>query len=243
MTGYIARPGEISTEYHKMNISDGEKHPETDDLTDTLNKIDNHNKEGIENSELMTTSLSLGEAWELWWVSDDLSIPNGVMTPEYKIVPNTEAYPIFTEDLKPKLEAFLRYSVRKDKSVVCDVYMPSKSNQWVKTDRDKEWRRNKDGDTKYPYQRVPAIQFRTSMSDVPIFEAQKPIMDALDVLVSKTQNEVDRFNALITLFPGDVSKKFIEELTTMAKPFIQNLDEYDPAQWPKYLEKKLIRGK
>jgi SPP1 family phage portal protein len=64
-------------------------------------------------------------------------------------------------------------------------------------------------------------------------------MDAIDELISKTQNEVDRYNALITLFPGKIDEDMINRLTVLAKPFIDELDNYDPAAWPRYLEKNL----
>lgn len=237
IVGYAGRPGEIQTEYKVVQENSKET---TDDLTQLFAAFDLHNEEGIENSELLTRSLSVGIAWELWYTSDELELKKGMRTPEYKIVDNEDCVPIYTKDIKPKLEAFIRFQEDEiEKTLTADIYYPKKSEHWKRSEGKDEWRRDTTGDTIYPYEAVPVIPFRTSANNQPVFEAQKGIMDALDSLVSKTQNEVDRFNALITLFPGDVDKKFIEQITELAKPYIKNLEQYDPQAWPRYLEKNL----
>lgn len=242
VVGYAGRAGDVKTEYFRLN-SDGEipeDGTDKDEITAYIEEMDKYNHEDIENSELMYASLSLGLAWELWWVSDELETAGSPMTAEYKILDNRECIAVWDGSLKPKLEKFLRFWCKKedgeDKEYL-DVYYPKLSEQYRK-EKD-SWIRNEKGDSLYPFNRVPVIPFRTSMGDQPLFEAQKPIIDAFDKLVSQTQNEVDRYNALITLFPGGVTKDFIEKLTELAKPYIDNLDDYDPAKWPKYLEKNL----
>ena len=240
IVGYAGRPGEIKTSY--KNTAD-----EQDDITTILELFDEHNKEGIENSELLTASLSVGIAWELWWTSDELELSNGILTPEYKIVPNNEILPIWTDSLKPKLEKAIRFwcaGTGKDKKEYADIYMPLKWERWefVKDNWQQVKPVDEDGNPisrEHPYNRVPVIPFRTGINDEPVFLAQIPIIDSLDAIVSKTQNEVDRYNALISLFPNTVSKEFIDKLIEAAKPYIDGLGQYDPGQWPKYLEKNL----
>lgn len=235
IVGYAGRPGEIKTDYRYIPEPDSEG--EADELTELLKMFDEHNKEGLENSELLTKSLSLGIAWELWYISNDLELPKAVMTPEYKILDNIECLPVFDGTLKPKLEKFFRFWKSEDKTEELDVYYPEYSEHYTK--KEEGWIANTELDTKYPYKRVPVIPFRTSMDNRPVFAAQKPLIDSFDMIVSKTQNEVDRFNALITLFPGKIDRDFIQKLTEAAKPYIDSLDEYEPDQWPKYLEKNL----
>lgn len=241
VVGYAGRPGEITTEY--FNITGQE--PEKDDVTDILEEFDKYNREGVENSELLTTSLSLGIAWELWWVSDELELGNGLLTPEYKIVDNGEIWPIFTNSLKPKLERVIRFwneGEGDSKVEYADVYYPYYWERYTKGKRDWSLTPPVDSEGKpipmvYPYSKVPAIPFRASMTNSPLFAAQTKLIDSYDSLVSKTQNEVDRFNALLMLFPGGIDREFISKITEAAKPYIDNLGQFDPAQWPQYLGK------
>lgn len=236
IVGYAGRPGEIQTEY-RATQENGKQG--ADPITELFASFDLHNEEGIENSELLTRSLSVGIAWELWYVSDELSLSGGMKTPEYKIVDNEDIIAIYDSRIKPKLTEFIRFQEEIDGTITADIYRAKQSERWNRKPNSDVWLHDKEGDTIYPFETVPAIPFRTSSNNEPVFEAQKSIMDAIDSLTSKTQNEVDRFNALITLFPGDVDKEFIKELTELAKPFIKNLDQYDPAAWPRYLEKNL----
>lgn len=239
IVGYTGRPGEIVTEYVR---EDGEE----DQVTELLESFDKYNNEGIENSELLTASLSLGIAWELWWTSDELDLPNAMLTPEYKIISNFEAVPVWTNDIKPKMKKFIRFwcdGHGQDKIEYADIYMPLKWERWINSDGVWGLTIPLDSDGNkismiHPYNRVPVIPYRTSMSNTPVFASQIDLIDAYDSIVSKTQNEIDRFNALIALFPGDIDKEFIAKLTDAAKPYIDNLEMYDPGKWPQYLNKE-----
>ena len=226
--GYAGRPGEIHSEYVTESGID-------DEITKTLNEINKYNREGIENSELLAESLSVGEAWELWWLSDNLKLQRGLATPEYKVVSPLECMPIYDNSLKPRLVAFARFwsSTDDDGKVFehCDVYDDTlltsytrNNSEWYQTDS-----------APHGFTQVPAIGFRTTRNNVPIFESQKKIIDAIDSIMSKTQNEVDRFNALVALFPGKVDKEFIEKLSEFAKPYIDDLEGFQ--KWPEYLQK------
>ena len=239
--GYAGRPGQIKTDYMLVEpVKSGDDEIYTDDITDLINEWDEYNDEGIENSELIAQCLSTGAAFELWWTSKD---EEGRLRPDYKIIPFAECCPIYSDSIKPKLLAFIRFYEDANGGTIADIYYPKRSERWISRKNGKQnddvWARDSSGDTLYPYDRVPVIHYKASRHSLPVFNAQKPIIDAFDQLISKTQNEVDRYNALITLFPGDVDPEFIRQLTEFAKPFIADLDQYDPASWPKYLEKNL----
>lgn len=239
--GYAGRPGQVKTAYKLVDpiTIDGEK-VFTDEITDRLNEYDKYNEEGIENSELMTQSLSTGDSYELWWVSMD---DDGQLAPDYKMLPYSECCPVYNNSLKPEMIAFIRFQTDDNDDEIADIYYPRRSERWVRAKKagaaDTVWQRDTSGDTVYPYEQVPVIHYKTSMHSLPVFNAQKPLIDAFDQLISKTQNEVDRYNALITLFPGQVDAEFIRQLTEFAKPFISDLSQYDPSEWPRYLEKNL----
>lgn len=250
VVGYSGRPGELKTEYIVKPVEDEEgieeEHEKTDDITRLLKSFDEHNKEGVENSELLTTSISLGMAWELWWTSDELGLlEEGILTPEYKIVDNKEVIPVYDGSLKPKMVKFLRYySTMKgtEETKHCDIYYPK---EWESYKRQGDlWVQvvpvDAEGNVKaqtYPYKKVPAIPFRSSMRNEPIFNAQKKLMDSYDSLLSKTQNEVDRFNAAIALFPFKVNKAKWKSISNALRPFFEDLDQYE--KWPEYLNKDL----
>jgi SPP1 family phage portal protein len=203
IVGYAGRPNEIVTEY--VHFLENSKE-EDDDITDLLASFDEHNKEGIENSELLTKSLSLGISWELWYISDEMQLPNGMQTPEYKILKNEECLPNWSRDIKPRLENFMRFWCDDDYEYL-DIYYPFYSERYSKKRKTEnnvspDWIRDVIGDTRYPYSIVPLNPFRTNMRDEPVFKAQLPLLDAYDSAMSKMANEVDRFNAAIILLAG-----------------------------------------
>lgn len=234
IVGYAGRPGELKTDYV---VIDAEEENRSDNITENITLMNEYNNEGLENSELLTKSLSLGLAYELWWVSEELDLPNAIMTAEYKILDNIECVPVYDGSLKPKLEKFLRFTADDEKNEYVDVYYPKYSERWEKPAGEEDWKRDKKKDTKYPYKTVPVIPFRSDIADMPVFQAQKTLIDTYDKVLSKTQNEIETFAALITLFPGLADKAFRQKLAEAVEPFIDNLDDYESDKWPKYLQK------
>jgi SPP1 family phage portal protein len=98
-----------------------------------------------------------------------------------------------------------------------------------------EWQHREEEDVQHFFGMVPLAVFPINAERVPLFEAEKSLIDAHDQLISKSQNEIDRFNALIALFPGKVDKAFIQKLSEIK--VIDDLGQYD--HWPEYLEKSL----
>jgi SPP1 family phage portal protein len=75
------------------------------------------------------------------------------------------------------------------------------------------------------------------MDHRPIFQAEKPIIDSYDSAISKSQNEVDRFNAAIMLTPAQLSAQLKADLAEGESTFFESLDQYE--KWPEYLQKNL----
>jgi SPP1 family phage portal protein len=121
-----------------------------------------------------------------------------------------------------------------EKTEYLQIYEPFKSEQWIQIE-DQDWKRNEDGDSDYPFDYVPVIEYRINKDGDPLFEAEKKIIDAHDRLMSNSANEIDRFNALIALFPGKVTKEFVDKLHELR--LIDDLENYE--HWPAYLEKNL----
>ena len=101
----------------------------------------------------------------------------------------------------------------------------------------KDWARHEEDDLSYPFQQVPVIEAKINKECLPVFEAEKQIIDQLDKVMSKSLNEVDRFNAMIALFPFIVDSDIAQTLKTAG--YFHGLDNTDADKWPRYLEKNL----
>ena len=200
-----------------------------DEVWQTINKnIYNYNMSDIENKELFNEACAQGTAYELFWSSDELSLSNGVLTPEYKITGTNEMVLQWGSSLKPELLSAIRFN-----GTSAIVYYPYYSEGWKKDNS--EWSRESDNDSTYPYSRVPLAIYKINKDGAPLFEAQKGIMDSIDKLISESVNEVDKFSALVMLFPGKVDADFVSKLKE--SKIVDDLGEYD--RWPEYLEKSL----
>lgn len=228
IVGYAGRPGDITTEYELVDAKDeGEG---LDAYQETLRAYQAHNDEDIENSELLDKALEQGWAYELWWTSD---VDNEIM-PEYKIVPSAEAYPVYSDSLKPEMEAFIRFWCDKDDYEIADVYEPYLHTQYRRKKGDETFILTEEEETPYS---EPAIEFRVNMDMRPVFDAEKPLIDSYDSAISKSQNEVDRFNALILMMPGKMKAELKQAMAEGESAFLDKLGEFE--RWPEYLQKNM----
>lgn len=231
LCGYAARPGDIQQFWE---LTDGETSPD-DDYVTAQKEIAKHNDEHLETTDLYVSALTQGVSYELLWVSDKLTLPgSGTMTPEYKRIPNYEIELVWSEEIKPELLAAVRFW-KGSEAQYADVYYPFKSERWQSKDDGSEWARDKTSDTVYPYSKVPLAIYPINEDMISLFQAEKGLIDANDKLLNKSVNEIDRFNALIALFPDKVDKAFVEKLRNLQ--VIDELGQYD--KWPEYLEKNL----
>ena len=225
LSGYAASPGYISESFPR---GDGEE-PENDEYIDAMAKVYEYNRTKLLNTELYEASLSYGVAYELHYTSTKLD--EFTLTPEYTIVDNTQLQLVYSDSLKPELLAAIHWK-GSDKA---NIYYPGYWEQWRRGTGGWVLYREDGVEYTYPYQRVPVAVYPINRRRKPVFEAEKSIIDGHDVLISNSLNEIDRFNALIALFPGKVDKQFVDKLHELK--VIQDLAEYD--RWPEYLEKSL----
>jgi SPP1 family phage portal protein len=222
LTGYAARPGDIQVFYE----SEDERYEEI------IARWEDDNEDDIEISELYQQAISHGKAYELFWISDEAD-PDTAIKPEWKMIPGHEMYVQYTDSIKPDIEWAARFWEDSEEVKHCDVYYPQFSESYMNNGG--KWTRDPDRDTVYPFDRVPVIEYTVNMFQDPIFEAEKLIIDKHDSLISKSQDEIDRFNALVALFPGKVTKEFVEKLKE--NKIIDDLEQYE--HWPEFLEKNL----
>lgn len=232
MAGYAGRAGDKTVKV----MDDGVSEDQLKEYKELLLKINEHNNAGLETSELYEEGCMQGVAYELFWVSEYLDIRT--VTPEFKIVSGLEVFPVFTRDLKPTLEKAVRFW-NADEDEYADVYFPLFMEHWIKPKNATEWvldtTRGNEGLTEYPYKTVPLAIYPINRFRQALFESEKDIIDAHDDIISKSANEIDRFNAVKALLPGKVTKEFVDKLK--ASNVIDDLAQYD--KWPEYLEKNL----
>jgi SPP1 family phage portal protein len=233
MSGYAGRAGDTTVKI----LDDGTTEAEREEYEKLLLSITAHNKTDLETAELYEEALTQGVAYELFWTSDDLKLKT--VTPEYKIVSALEIVPIFTSSLKPELSHAIRFWKVGDVEYA-DVYEPLFVTHYIKSKSEEEYKldpsKGKDSITEYPYKTVPLAIYPINRHAVSLFDAEKPIIDAHDDLISKSTNEIDRFNAMKLLMPGLVTKEMADKISSMG--IFQNLGD-DKKSWPEYLEKNL----
>ena len=232
--GFAGRAGDIKITWEDKETNDVDIDTPAEEQYNQIQKdVSEHNDSDLETSKQYKTALTQGESYQLFWVSDNLDLP-GMMTPEYTKVSNAEMVLVWSRDLKPKLTSAIRFTKDKEDSFA-DVYYPLKSEHWQKLKGATVWSRNTEGDTKYPYTEVPLAVYKINEKALPLFQAEKDLIDGNDKILNNTINEVDRFNALIALFPGLVDKDFRDKLIDVG--VIDDLDQFE--KWPAYLQKNL----
>ena len=231
MAGYAGRSGDIVTDYELVAADETEQE---DPFIEYMRSMDAYNKEPIETSELYEECLIQGESYEIWWESDELELDAGLMTAEYKIVPAGSVYLKYTDTIKKKLEYAVYFS-GDDKEQRADVYYPLYQEIWTKVGSEGWFKAEED--IEHPYTTVPVNVFQGNRRSSPLFAAEKPLIDAYDEMISKSLNEVDRFNAAIALFGDTVDSEFVQKFSEGLISVIHELGEAERTDLPRYLEK------
>ena len=233
MTGYAGRAGDVKTSYELVEVAE-EVTDVADPFIDYMDAMDIYNKVDLENSELYEESLNQGESYELWWTSDKKNLPGGLLTAEYKIVPNSEILLIYSTDLKRELLHGVHFVVDKE-TITADVYFPEFKETWTQKKDSGTWIKSVE-ETRYPYKIVPVNVFKSNRRSLPYFQAEKSLIDSHDEVLSKSQNEVDRFNASILKIAKEAKQDFVDALKKGDISVLDGLGE-EAAKWPEYLEK------
>lgn len=238
MTGYAG--SKISVTYDAVQVAQDEEGKKQEDkglneYRGLMREFQDYNDDDIVTTRLYRESISHTETYLIMWVSDKLSLPNGMMTPEYTTAGTDTVVPVWDNQLKKNLLAACHF-VKTDNTIDCDVYYPLVAEHW-RSEGGGDWRRIEAEDKKYPYKRVPVIPFRMSLDGGPLFQAEKPLIDKHDSVISKSQNEIDRYNALMMLFPYKITPEFVQKMNEMHG--LDDLGQYDADKWPRFLEKNL----
>jgi len=231
MTGYMMPPGEPDVYYQLIDATE-EWSGKDDEYNQIIKEWRDLNDDQLHIGEVVNEALANGVCYEVLWASasDNNSFP---LSLEWALVSAKDIYIHWTNSLKPVMEYAIRF-YQTDKPCAV-VYFPEYAEGW-KLDKN-GWARNEDDDMVYPFAKPPVIEARINRERMPVFEAEKQMIDQLDKVMSKSLNEVDRFNALIALFPFLVDADIAADLKN--KGYFHGLDNFDSEKWPRFLEKNL----
>jgi SPP1 family phage portal protein len=233
MVGYMMPPGSPDIYYELLDSTD-----KWDKRDDEYNQIikdwSDYNDDTLHIGEMVSEAMSQGTAYEVWWTSEDTT-PGFPIKPEWVMVPASQIYIKWSNTLKPVKEYAVRMFADGENTHAV-VYFTGNAEGWIK-EKNKDWARYEDNDLSYPFEEVPVLEAKINKDGECLFEAEKQIIDQIDKIMSKSLNEVDRFNAMIALFPFIITPEIAAELKT--KGYFHDLDPYDSDKWPRYLEKNL----
>jgi len=221
LTSFAATPGNIKVVY-------------SSDYKEIRDEVGKLNKDDLLLTELYNQALTHGEAYELHYLSDKLDASNKlVATPEYTMVDNREIVLIWDDNIKPELAAAIRFTT-KGKVEKATVYKPFMATTYFLDEGSNVWR---EGDEYiYPYKKVPLSIYKINRLSQAVFEAEKSIIDANDNIVSKSTNEIDRFNTLVLMLGERADEDFVQSLTV--NRVIDGLGD-GSVKWPEYLKKDM----
>jgi len=233
MAGYAGKAGNIKVTY---DLVAKDTPDENDPFIEYMRAMDIFNDTDIEISELYEEGIEQGESYEIWWVSDKKSLPSGLLTTEYKIVPSEEMIFRYSSDLKKELLYAVHFT-KDDDMETATVYYPLYLEMYTKIPGG-SWKFN--DVEQHPFTTVPVNIYKTNRLSNSLFEAEKTYIDGIDEIYSKSMNEVDRFNAAIALFGNLLGKDFAEEFKNGNISMVEGLTEDQEAVFtPQYLEKNL----
>lgn len=247
LTGFAASPGNRRIDFEgKLDESEADK-AKREEYIEIRKSIATFNESKLETTELYNQGLTQGESYELHWVGEELDGELGIMaTPEFAMVDNKEIILIWDGGIKPRLEAAIRYYVRGEFKFA-DVYYPELMESWKRpykkgnrffkvSSNSSKWLRNEEDDKVYPYTDVPLAIYKINRHSQPLFEAEKSIINANDNIISKSTNEIDRFNTLVLLVGDKADEDFVRNINI--NKIIDGLGD-GTIKWPEYLKKDM----
>lgn len=179
--GYFAKVGNITY--------DADDNGETTDWFEQyIAPIYDENNEELETSAVFEDSITYGSAFELhWWNAED-----GY---QFSVVPVDQCIPIYSEDLKPKLIAFIWHRKTMAGKELATYYDDKEYQEYEKANKD--WTLTNQGF--HLYGKVPVIEANTDRDKRNMFDHVLPMLDFYDKLTSEVGNEHEKFSESILL--------------------------------------------
>ena len=153
-----------------------------------LGSIYNDNDEEIETAEIFEDSITYGSGFEAHWYNAE----DPVQKFRFALLPIDQCIPIYSDDVKPVLIAFIWY--RQDLATYWDA---TEYADFV-YEKDK-WVLGPDGIQKHLYGRVPVLEANTDRDKRNMFDHCLPLIDLYDKILSEVGNEHEKFAQSVLL--------------------------------------------
>lgn len=207
--GFMAKPGNVTYQ--------------GDVYENTLKPIYDDNEESLITQQAFKNACTYGEAWEIHWFENQ--------EPMFALIPATQAIPVWTNTLKPKLEALIWWR-KVDEDEIATVYDDEKVTTYDVTNG-----YTVIGEESHGYRAVPAVRFRIDMAGRNLFDHVLPMCDALDRAASHSlANESEKLADAIMLFRDKINDEDKDDIKNWS--FIDGLNE-DVSKAAMYLTKNL----
>lgn len=214
LTGYIASPGYV--EY----ASDDEAYLEI------INKINKENNEPtVTNQEVREGGIQ-GIDYELHFLEKD---DNNEMMPRFLPVKGFECYPIFTDDIDPKLKAMIRTVKKSSDEYQVWVYEKDVMQQY-KILNNKVTLENEEPNL---YNDIPWNIGRNNIDFEPDFKQVLRYIDIIDALQTNTLNALDK-NGRATILTSMESPEIAKDLKDIN--MIQGMEKGDDSEGKDFFE-------
>jgi SPP1 family phage portal protein len=188
--GYMAKPGNI--------VYTGEYY------TSTLAEIYNANDEEIITANEFEDALVHGSCYELHWMTEGVKY--------FYPVPVEQGCPVYSDDLKPKLIAFVWHRVLEDETEIATCYDDTYAQDFVYSSQagKKTWIAQEP--QPHGYGVVPVNVGQIDRDKRNLFDHVLPLIDLYDKLMSEDiGNELERFNAAIMLMANRIDATSTDE--------------------------------
>jgi len=240
LSGYACKPGNVKITYDNITTEKDESKQKNNDKDEYINinkEIFELNNGSVEISKLYSECLGQGVSFELVWISNE-EVEGTVLTPEYSKIPGYQVIIIDDGALKPTILKAIR-KFRKLGTDYIEVYEPLFKTTYK---RDKEGNWNEGIIEQYPFKAVPVAVYKANDREQSIFDAEKSMMDAYDMIMSRSINDIERFNAAIPIFKEKLAEEDAEKFRASIIDFIDKVGGIggeNTGNLPKYLEKNL----
>jgi SPP1 family phage portal protein len=150
------------------------------------------NDEELETASMFEDAICYGRAFELHWFDE-------VEGFQFALLPVSQCIPIYSDDIKKKLIAFVWYRKNGD-TEIATYYDDVEYQEYRKEKKDKEWTLDVERSGLHLYGTVPVLEAVVDRDKRNVFDHCLPLIDMYDKIISEVGNEHEKFaNSILLL--------------------------------------------
>ena len=158
---------------------------------ETLADIFDSNDEELETASMFEDAICYGKAFELHWYDKDDGF-------QFCVIPVSQCIPIYSEDLKKKLIAFIWYRGNGEEELA--TYYDSSEYLEYRKKKGGEFEAIEDSSGTHLFNRVPVLEANIDRDGRNVFDHCLPLIDMYDKIISEVGNEHEKFaNSILLL--------------------------------------------